>query len=130
MQIKPSITFHDMPAIPGLEADVLEHVQKLEHFFDGIIACHVVVSGPHRHHKGGLYSVRIDLTVPGETIVIDRDPGLDQAHQDAHVAVRDAFQAARRKLQDYVRRMRGFVKHHEEPSAAPKAAKSALPPEG
>ena len=121
MQIAPTVAFHDMPPIPGLEADVLDHVRKLEHFFDGIVACHVVLSGPHRHHKGGLYSVRIDLTVPGEMIVIDRDAGLDPAHQDARVAVRDGFHAARRKLQDYVRRMRGFVKHHEEPEAAPEA---------
>jgi hypothetical protein len=121
VQIAPSITFHDMPAISGLEAEVLDHVRKLEQFFDGIIACHVVLSGPHRRHKGGLYGVRIDLTVPGETIVIDREPGLDHAHQDARVAVRDAFHAARRRLQDYVRRMRGYVKRHEEPSPAPEA---------
>jgi CBS domain-containing protein len=126
-------TFHHLrrhAGDPRPRGEVVDHVRKLEHFFDGIVACHVVLSGPHRHRKGGLYRVRIDLTVPGEMIVVDRDAGLDHSHQDARVAVREAFLAARRKLQDYVRCMRGFVKHHEEPSAAPDAMKLALPPAG
>ena len=48
--------------------------------------------------------VRIDLTVPGEEIVIGREPGHDHAHEDVYVAIRDAFDAAKRQLQDHARR--------------------------
>ncbi len=59
-----------------------------------------------------IYNVRIDLTVPGGTIAVNREPGEDHAHEDMHVAVRDAFDAARRKLQDHMRRLEGKTKQH------------------
>jgi cold shock CspA family protein len=52
--------------------------------------------------------VRIDLIVPGDELVVDR-----QVDEDLYVAIRDAFHAARRKLEDYARRQRGAVKVHE-----------------
>jgi cold shock CspA family protein len=73
------------------------------------MSCRVVVEAPVRHHrKGGPYKVRIDLTVPGDELVINR-----QADEDLYVAIRDAFHAARRRLEDYARRQRGAVKVHE-----------------
>ncbi|HHT9123278.1 MAG TPA: cold-shock protein, partial [Candidatus Wunengus sp. YC63] len=35
-----------------------------------------------------------------------------------YVSIRDAFHDARRKLEDFARRQRGDVKHHEEPTHA------------
>lgn len=52
------------------------------------------------------------MAVPGGDIIIRRDPAEKHAHEDVFVAVRDAFHAARRRLQDQVRRRRGDVKHH------------------
>ncbi|HUU24039.1 MAG TPA: HPF/RaiA family ribosome-associated protein, partial [Methyloceanibacter sp.] len=73
---------------------------------------------PHRHHhKGKLYSVHIDISVPGKDLVVDRAKPLDHAHEDVYLAVRDAFNAAVRQLEDYTRRVRGEVKTHE---AAPR----------
>ncbi|MBI4642020.1 MAG: HPF/RaiA family ribosome-associated protein, partial [Candidatus Tectomicrobia bacterium] len=69
----------------------------------------------------GPYTVRIDLTVPGAELVVDR-----QEDADLYVAIRDAFHAARRRLEDYARRQRGTVKVHE---AAPYARVSKLFPE-
>jgi hypothetical protein len=40
------------------------------------------------------------------------EPGKHAAHEDLYVAIRDAFNAAGRKLQDYARRRRGAVKNH------------------
>jgi cold shock CspA family protein len=70
--------------------------------------------------------VRIDLTVPGTELVVSRDNGLNHAHEDAYVAVRDAFKAARRKLDSHTRRQRQQVKTHEVP---PHGRVSALFPE-
>jgi predicted solute-binding protein len=48
---------------------------------------------------GRLYSAHIELTVPGGMVVVNRDHGNDHAHDDLHLAIRDSFEAARRKLQ-------------------------------
>lgn len=110
------ITFRNMESTPTLEADIRERVAKLEEFFDGIVACHVALEAPHRHqHRGKIYRVRIELKVPGDEIVVSRNPSENHAHEDAYVTIRDAFNAARRQLQDYVRRRRGHVKHHDVP---------------
>ena len=116
----------------AVEARVREEATKLETFYQGIMHCRVVVELPHKHKtKGGLYHVRIDLTVPGEEIVIKHEPSLqatlrrvdaekrsksgeaNAAHKDVFVVIRDAFKEARRQLQDYARRVRGQTKIHE-----------------
>lgn len=108
------VTFRDVPSSPAVEAAVRERAEKLERFHDKITSCHVVVASPHRHQqKGKLYDVRIDLAVPGGEVVVNREPGKQTAHEDVYVAIRDAFEAARRQLQDHSRRRRGEIKTHE-----------------
>src|SRR4030095_15113929 len=41
------------------------------------------------------------------------EPSKHAAHEDVYVAIRDAFNAAGRKLQDYARRHSGAVKVHD-----------------
>lgn len=116
MQLPLQITFRHMDPSPALEARIRQRAEALEHFFDRITACHVTVECQHpRHHQGNLFEVRIDLVVPGREIVIGRDRGINHAHEDAHVAVRDAFDALRRRLEDHARHGRGAVKLHEVP---------------
>ena len=111
------ITFRHMEPSPALEARIHQRAAELDQFFDRITATRVVVECRHpRQHQGKLFEVLVDLKLPGSEIVVGRDPGMNHAHEDAHVAVRDAFDAARRQLEDYVRRRRGDVKHH--PAAA------------
>src|SRR3989338_7479151 len=123
MKIPLKITFRNMPPSKAVEATIREKAAKLESFYDRIMSCRVMVEAPHRHHhKGKRYNVRIDITVPGGELVINRapkpgftpDPELKQAatherfgnhepskyaaHADIHVAVRDAFDAARKVL--------------------------------
>jgi cold shock CspA family protein len=105
MQIPVDITFKELGKSDALETRIRESVQKLERVFDRIMRCEVLIETPHRHHRTGRqYHVRIRLTVPGSEIVVSRDPGPDEAHEDAYVALRDAFLAARRQLEDYVRK--------------------------
>lgn len=142
-----------MPPSAVIEASIREKASKLDQFYDKIMGCRVIVEAPHRHHrKGKLYHVRIDITTPGSEMVIKREPkrisepslrfqeapGAEQAeshelskyaaHDDIYVAIRDAFDAARRKLQDYARRCRGAVKVHE-PEAQARVGK-LFPEEG
>jgi ribosome-associated translation inhibitor RaiA/cold shock CspA family protein len=110
------ITFRDMPRSEAVEARIREKAAKLDEFYDQIMACHVVIEAPHsHHHQGNMFHVTIDITVPNGEIVVNRDPQKDHAHEDAYVAIRDAFKAARRKLQDFARKQRGDVKVHEVP---------------
>ena len=110
------ITIRDIPPSEALEADIREKAEKLDQFYDRIMSCRVVVEAPHgHHHKGQLYHVSIDLTVPGDELVVNRSPSEHHAHENVYVAVRDAFNAARRKLQNFARKQRGDVKYHEAP---------------
>ena len=69
----------------------------------------MVVEVPHKHHhQGQQFNVRIDIGVPGSEIVVNRDHA-----EDIYVALRDAFDAAKRQLEDYARKIRGDVKTHE-----------------
>lgn len=107
MQFPLEISFRNMDPSPAVEARIREKAAKLERFHDRIIGCTVVVEAPHRsQHKGKLYSVRLDISVPGKDIVVDRAKPVDHAHEDVYVAVRDAFSAATRRLEDQVRKRR------------------------
>lgn len=115
MQLPLQITFRNVPPSEAVEAKIRERAEKLERISDNIMACRVTVETPHKHHyKGSTYQVRIDLTVPGNEIVVSRDPGLNHAHEDVYVAVRDAFDAVRRQLEDYVRQQQGKAKQHQQ----------------
>jgi len=116
MQLPLQITFRNLDRSPAIEADIEEKANKLDQFFEHIMRCRVVVEADHKHHqKGNLYHVRIDITVPGHELVVKRDPKEHQAHEDVYVAIRDAFDAAKRQLEDYARQIRGDMKTHEVP---------------
>jgi ribosome-associated translation inhibitor RaiA len=108
MQLPLQVTFRHMDASPALETRIRQRADELEQFFGRITSCRVVVECQHKHrHQGKLFEVRIDMTIPGTQLVAGRDHGLNHAHEDAHVAVRDAFDAMRRQLEDYAREHRG-----------------------
>ncbi len=112
------ITFKNMEASPSVEARIREHVLKLRRVAGRLVRCHVTVESPHRHqHQGQIYTVRILLNMPGDDIVVSHVSD-DPAHRDVYVAIRDAFRAARRQVQDHVRIRRGETKHHEPTSLA------------
>jgi ribosomal subunit interface protein len=114
MQEPIQITFRGIEPSEAVERRILAKAADLERFCSEIVSCHVTVETEHhKHHKGNLYEVRIDLRVPGKEIVAGRDRRQDHAHEDVYVAVRDAFDAAVRQLEDYVRLRRGYVKRHE-----------------
>ena len=116
-KIPLQVTFKDIAPSPAIEARVRREADKLVRFHPRLMDCHVTIAAPHRHHhKGKVYTVRIRLTVPAGNLWINRSPSLDHAHEDVHVAIRDAFNAATRRLEDRVRLRSGRVKHHDMPS--------------
>jgi ribosomal subunit interface protein len=101
MKTPLQITFRDMPHSEALETHIRDKAQKLEQFFGDIVSCRVVVDQPAKHqNQGKPFNVHIDLGVPGSEIVVDK-----QANEDVYVALRDAFDAAKRRLEDYARQL-------------------------
>lgn len=127
MRLPLQVTFRNMDRSQALEADIEEKTSKLDQFYDHIMSCRVVVEAGHKHHQqGNLFAVSIHLSVPGRELVVSRNPQENQAHEDAYVAVRDAFDALRRQLEDFVRTHRGEVKSHESTA---RGAEVSLPAE-
>ncbi|HEU0202041.1 MAG TPA: HPF/RaiA family ribosome-associated protein [Burkholderiaceae bacterium] len=109
MKLPLQIAFREMPKSDAVEADIQRHAAKLDEFCDHIMSCRVTVEAPARHkHQGRLYSVHIDLKAPSEEIASTRH----HEHEDVYVAIRDAFDAVKRRLEDYVRKQRGQTKPH------------------
>jgi cold shock CspA family protein/ribosome-associated translation inhibitor RaiA len=111
MQLPLQVSFRQMDHSESIESLIREKAAKLDTFADHIMSCRVVVEPAGKHHlHGNQYEVRIDLKVPGEEIAVMREPSQHSEYRDIHVALRDTFDSARRKLEDYVRRRRGMVK--------------------
>ncbi|PJK27452.1 30S ribosomal protein S30 [Minwuia thermotolerans] len=116
METPLEIAFHGMDHSDAVEARIRERADRLERHFDRIVSCRVVVEAPHRHgHQGKLYRVNIMIGVPGRELVVNRARPNSHAHEDVYVALRDAFDAADRLLEDHARKVRGDVKTHEPP---------------
>ncbi len=110
MQVPLQVTFQQLPHSDALEARIRERALELEQFHDHLISCRVTVRSDERHkHQGGRFNIRIELAVPNHRFAITRDHD-----EDAFVAVRDAFDAARRRLEDLEREVRGHVKTHAD----------------
>ena len=126
------ITFRNMQPSEAVAGRIRSEAAKLDRYYERITSCRVVVEAPHRHHKWGeLFLIRIGVGVPGEEIVVRHAPNqrgamtgpdarkwvkcleADTRHKDIYVTIHDAFKAARRRLEDYARRLRGDVKSHE-----------------
>ena len=109
MQSVLQITFHNMPHSEAAEAKIRGCVGNLEKYCDALIGCRVAVEAPHHHHAAGnQFHVRVEVSVPGQTLVASREPDSHHAYTDLYVAIRDAFDTMRRQLQDYERRRRGL----------------------
>lgn len=134
MNAPMTVAFHGMAPSEWIEAEVRARADKLEKYCGDIMSCRVAVDLPHRHHKeGNRFSVRIDLTVPGEELAVTHGSNVHGSKQDLdegewvkqfdvegmrkhlRLVIREAFDVARRRLQDYARRRRHAVKRHDEP---------------
>jgi hypothetical protein len=137
--VPTQVTFRGLSPSDALDGVIRERVAWLERFYAGIVRCRVLVEVPHRHRRSGrTFHVRVEVTVPGGPAVVvshqpspvgelqDVDEGVSRKYADvdimhghALVAVHEAFDATRRRLEDFARGQRGAVKRHEAPERAP-----------
>jgi cold shock CspA family protein/ribosome-associated translation inhibitor RaiA len=114
MQRALNITARDFTLSAAFETEIREKAAALDTYYNRITGCDVTIEAPVDHHrKGGPFNVRIRLTVPGKELMTNR-----QSEVGLAAAIREAFDAMRRQLEDYVREHRGDVKAHEEPPQA------------
>ena len=127
MQRPLQITFRNMKPSEAVETRIKQNVAKLEKSCENLLGCRVVVAAPRAHQqKGGLFHTKIELSLPWENIVVNREPDLHKSSTDVYVSIRDAFAAAERQLQKRSKRIQGEVKTHE---TKPEGRISAIYPE-
>lgn len=114
MQVPLQITFRESSDPSGaIRARIHEYVEKIDTYHKNVIGCQVVVDAPHHHqHRGNLYQVRINLSVPGHKFIASSEAKHNHAHEDVYVAVRDAFEALNRQLDTLTHVRQGQVKIH------------------
>lgn len=125
MDVPIQVSFRHLPYDASLAADIRARATRLLTFHGRILNCHVAVERPHHSHvHGDRYHVRIELAVPGELLIITHEPtplavrsgdggtedhkSTESAvhHRDVAVTLHEAFDEARRQLEDYVQRRR------------------------
>jgi hypothetical protein len=98
--------FRHVRASRALEAVIRVKAEQLEPL-GTILKCHVVVDRPHRHHRrGNAIQARIELSRPGEDIIVNVD-----GHPTAGTAIDEAFNIARRRLEDVRSGLRAATRH-------------------
>lgn len=100
MQFPLQITLRGMAHSEALASEIRDRAAKLEQFHPDIISCRVVVEVAARHRQQGReFRVHVDARLPG------REVATDHSHdEDVFVALRQAFDAAHRQLEDHARR--------------------------
>lgn len=110
------IVFDGLDTSAAAEETIRENHKKLDRFYDHIIDARVVVSKPgHRHNHGELFHVTLEVNVPGNRLVVSKDPGDSERHENLSMTLNDAYKAMIRQLEDYARKQRGEVKQHAAP---------------
>ena len=110
MQIALHLTFDGVARSDALAAHVRDSVAKLERFHPRITSCRVAIGQSRMHStQGRQYEIRIELRVPGHLELVS-----SRHHdEDVYVALRDAFAAITRQLEDAARVQRADVKTRE-----------------
>jgi putative sigma-54 modulation protein len=113
VQVPLQLTLRGMAQSDALAAHVRLRAEKLEHLFDRIVSCHVVVElAGHHHRRGDRFHVSINLGLPGHEILVGPAPSDGQGPEMAYAAVDRAFDDAGRKVEDWVRHQRAH--RHDE----------------
>jgi putative sigma-54 modulation protein len=96
------IHFHGLEKSEAVENKVKEKVAKLKRHFDRMSACRVVLEAPNRNAaKAKVFSVKIEVSVPnGKPIIINHEREGAHANEDLSLAIRDAFEAATRRVDE------------------------------
>ena len=96
------IHFHGLEKSDAVETKVREKVAKLKRHFDRMTACRVVLEAPQRNAvKAKVFQVKIEISAPNQKpIIINHEREGAHANEDLSLTIRDAFEAALRKVDE------------------------------
>lgn len=119
-----------MPPSDAVIARIHAKAAQLTRYYERITRCHVVVERSDAHRRSArMFHITLEISVPGADIVVRHQPALHGPlarihmehhrelergvlHANLYLTIRDVFEAARRRLEDYARRQRHDVKWH------------------
>ena len=101
MTMASNVTYRDLDTSDALNAIISKRLRKLERYCSDIKHSRVVLDSPHNHkHKGKEFRATVEIDIKGSPInVCQNDPSI-------HVAVRDAFDVAERKLKSHAEQLK------------------------
>jgi ribosome-associated translation inhibitor RaiA len=111
MKLPLQIVFRGLEPLSAIESVARDKAHKLEQFCGDIMSCRVDIEQLDKHkHQGRPFAVRIHVTMPGHELSVDR-----VEHEDVHIALREAFDDMRRRIEDTVRLLQRKEKQHPAP---------------
>lgn len=111
--IPQKIVFRDLEHSDAIELAIQKRIDRLGRLYKRTVRCEVVVSAPHKHSKRGkIFHVEVRLAIPGNDLFVSREPEKKSDRTDIYIAIRDAFDAAERMLEDRMRKKKGGSKRN------------------
>src|SRR5271168_4321796 len=96
-----TLTFRHTDHSGALEARARALGERLQRYGERITQCHMTLEASRGdHNSGARFVVKIDLAVPGAQIHADSLQIDGSGHKDIHLALRDAYNNAKRQLQE------------------------------
>ncbi len=110
------IHFHGLDRSEAVEARIAEKVSMLERHFDRMTHCWIRIEQPHqKKDKSRIFVVKLEIGVPGHAnVVVSSESENDHSHEDIAIAVRDAFDKAKRRLDDVASKMKAPAKRERD----------------
>ena len=99
---------HSEPS-EAIRSEVEKQAKRLEKFYDRITSCHVTVIAPTmKRRHGDVFKIDICIAMPQhKEILVSKAHGDAPEHEHVTVAIKDAFAAAQRQIEDAARELRG-----------------------
>jgi cold shock CspA family protein/ribosome-associated translation inhibitor RaiA len=129
MQTPPEIKFHDVDRSQWVETYILERVQHLERFAEGITTCHVTLGQEAaKHNKGNRYSVMVEVRLPpNHDLAAKKQKIVHDMPTQLPALINLAFGAIEKQVKKTAQIRRADVKRHD---GEPHGLVAELSPDG
>jgi cold shock CspA family protein/ribosome-associated translation inhibitor RaiA len=114
LTIPVDIAFHGMDSSDHLRHQVLKQAKKLDRFHRHITGVRVVLEAQHKQTAKASLHVKVEVAVPGKTLVGQKEGRPHEAvqHADQYSVITEAFEVAHRRVEEYVDKH--FDHHHKQ----------------
>jgi len=129
MKTPVEIAFRHFEPSDAVRTEIAAEARRLDRFSPRITSCRVTVAGPHgRRRNGDPFEVALSVALPGgRDIFVDRRRGDAPEPEHVLVAIRQAFDAARRQVEEAEREIRGEIKARAQKREGRIAKRAAIP---